>query len=159
MDYKKEIPEYAYHDDKRVSGFFGVFSFLSNFFPCRIHYEGLDYPSVENAYQAAKYPQNKRQKFTMVSPVQAKNLGKQIEDFNKKAWNASKYNIMALLVLQKFLTNQHLKEMLLATEDAYLEEKNHWNDVYWGVNEDGEGQNNLGHIIMGVRETIIKNKL
>lgn len=153
------VPEYAIHDDKQVRGFFGLFRFLSNFFPAKVHYEGLDYPSVEHAYQAAKWPPHKRQEFTMITAGQAKKLGKKAPKLDVKEWDEKKYNIMAVLVLQKFLMNQPLKEMLLATEDAYLEETNHWGDVWWGVNEDGEGKNNLGRILMGVRETIRKNKL
>jgi len=158
MSYETDVPEYAIHDDKRVCGFFGLFWFLSNFFPAKVHYEGLDYPSVEHAYQAAKWPPHKRSEFTMITADQAKKLGRAAK-IDKKEWDAKKYNIMAMLVLQKFLMNQPLKEMLLATEDVYLEERNHWGDVYWGVNEDGEGENNLGRILMGVRETIRKNKL
>jgi len=156
---KDNLPEYVIHTDNKVCGFCGIFEFLSNFFPCKVHYEGLDYPSVENAYQAAKWPENKRQEFTLISAAQAKKLGKKAPKFNQKEWDEKKYNVMAILVLQKFLMNRELKEMLLATEDAYLEETNHWGDTWWGVNEDGEGKNNLGHILMGVRETIKKNKL
>lgn len=153
------VPEYAIHTDTKVCGFFGPFRWLSNFFPCKVHYEGLDYPSVENAYQAAKWPINKRQEFTMISAAEAKKLGRQAPDLNKRKWDKSKYNLMAVLVLQKFLFNKDLKEMLLATGDAYLEESNHWNDLFWGKNEVGEGENKLGQILMGVRETIRKNKL
>ena len=159
MNYDTDIPEYSIHTDKRVAGFFSTFRFLSNFFPCTVHYEDLDYPSVENAYQSAKYPQNKRTQFTMCTAAQAKKLGRKAPKLDKKEWDAKKYHIMAALVLQKFLYNTDLKEMLLATDDAVLEERNHWNDIYWGVNEDGEGQNNLGKILMGVRETIKNNKL
>jgi ribA/ribD-fused uncharacterized protein len=159
MNVEQTIPEYAIHDNDRVCGFFGTFRFLSNFFPSQVHYEGLEYPSVEHAYQAAKWPPNKRDQFTMCSASEAKKLGKKSPNFKVSDWEEKKYFIMAGLVLQKFVMNQPLKEMLLATEDAYLEETNSWNDCYWGVNEDGEGKNNLGRILMGVRETIKKNKL
>lgn len=170
MNYETDIPEYAIHTDKRICGFFGTFRWLSNFFPCKVHFEGLDYPCLENAYQAAKWPAtgrhlwegNKtasREVFTMVSAAEAKKMGRKAPGLNVKEWDEKKYNIMALLVLQKFLMNQTLKEMLLATDDAYLEETNHWSDRYWGVDEDGVGENNLGRILMGVRETIRKNKL
>jgi ribA/ribD-fused uncharacterized protein len=76
-----------------------------------------------------------------------------------KEWEATKYHIMANLVFHKFLYNQDLKEMLLATDEAYLEETNHWQDRWWGCDEDGVGENNLGKILMGVRDTIRKNNL
>lgn len=156
---ESSIPEYAIHTDKKVSGFFGTFRFLSNFWPCKIHYEGLDYPSVENAYQAAKYPKNQRAEFTMVSAGKSKKMGKVAPGLDVKKWDKGKYEIMAWLVFQKFTMHQTLKEMLLATDDAELIEANHWGDEWWGVNENGEGKNNLGRILMGVRETIRQNKL
>ena len=152
------VPEYAIHTEDKVCGFFGLFRFLSNFFPAKVHFEGLDYPSVEHAYQAAKWPAHKRQEFTLITAGQAKKLGKQAK-LDPKKWDKRKYDVMAVLVLQKFLFNQTLKEMLLATGDAYLEETNHWGDRYWGKDEDGQGENNLGRILMGVRETIKQNKL
>ena len=158
---ESRVPDYAFYSDEKICGFFGVFRFLSNFFrvPNGIHYEGLWYPSVENAYQAAKWPTNKRQEFTMCSTGQAKKLGRQAPDFDKKKWDKKKFDIMAVLVLQKFLYNPDLKEMLLATGNAYLEETNSWGDTYWGCDEDGEGENKLGKILMAVRETIKENKI
>ena len=158
---ESKVPDYAFYSDDKICGFFGVFRFLSNFFPIPggIHYEGLQYRSVEHAYQAAKWPQNKRREFTLCSAGQAKKLGKQAPDFDKIKWDKKKYGIMAVLVFQKFTSNSDLKEMLLATGDAHLEETNSWGDTYWGCDEDGNGQNNLGKILMDVRETIRKNKL
>ena len=37
-----------------IDSFQGEYRFLSNFWPCVVEYEGTEYPSVENAYQAAK---------------------------------------------------------------------------------------------------------
>jgi len=155
------IPDYAFYSDDKICGFFGLFRFLSNFFPVPngVHYEGLTYFSVEHAYQAAKWPQNKRDEFTRCSASRAKKLGKQAPDFNNKEWDNKKYKIMVELCIQKFLYNNDLKEMLLATGDAYLEETNSWGDMWWGCNEDGEGKNNLGKILMGIRDTIRQNKL
>jgi predicted NAD-dependent protein-ADP-ribosyltransferase YbiA (DUF1768 family) len=33
----------------------------------------------------------------------------------------------------------------------YLEETNHWGDVFWGVDKDKGGKNNLGIILMHIR--------
>lgn len=42
---------------------------------------------------------------------------------------------------------------LLATRDRMLIEGNDWGDTFWGM-VDGEGENNLGKILMRVREEI-----
>lgn len=156
MNYFTEdnLPEYVIHTDNKVCGFCGLFRFLSNFFPCSIFHEGLWYPSVEAAYQASKWPQNKRDEFTRITAGQSKRIGKKAPDFDKIKWDKNKVKLMSLLVLQKFENNPDLKAMLKATGDAYLEETNSWGDTFWGRNEDGEGENNLGKILMAVRKTI-----
>lgn len=37
-----------------IAQFQGEYRFLSNFAPCTVTYDGVEYPSVEHAYQAAK---------------------------------------------------------------------------------------------------------
>ena len=34
--------------------------------------------------------------------------------------------------------------------DRYIEETNHWSDIFWSV----DGENNLGKILMGIRSKI-----
>jgi hypothetical protein len=46
--------EYAIHDSHLIHGFFGDYRWLSNFHSCPVYFDGLLYPSSENAYQAAK---------------------------------------------------------------------------------------------------------
>lgn len=50
-----------------------------------------------------------------------------------------------------------LTRALLETGDAELIEGNTWNDTFWGVCN-GEGENNLGRLLMKVREELIKQK-
>jgi hypothetical protein len=56
------------------------------------------------------------------------------------------------LILGKF-QDPELKTKLLATGDAELIEGNWWGDVYWGVCN-GEGRNELGKILMQVRDEL-----
>ena len=56
----------------------------------------------------------------------------------------------------KFYRNLDIREKLLATGDKYLEEKNFWNDVFWGVDYKKGGENKLGKILMKVRECLRK---
>ena len=57
---------------------------------------------------------------------------------------------MEQILWAKFEQNPGLKEKLINTGDAYLEETNTWNDTFWGVCK-GKGQNNLGKILMKIR--------
>ena len=83
------IPYYAIHADGKICGFFGKFRFLSNFYPLKngVGYEELIYPSVEHAYQAAKWPDNQRAQFIDISSAYAKKLGRLAPKFNANQWN------------------------------------------------------------------------
>ena len=43
----------------------------------------------------------------------------------------------------------------MATNDAYLEEGNTWGDKIWGT-VNGQGANNLGKILMQIRDELSK---
>ena len=154
------IPWYAVHDEGKIFGFFGSFSFLSNFYILEsgIFVNEMYYPSVENAYQSYKYPQGQRTQFINISPGQAKKLGKIAPNFNSKKWDKNKVPLMAALCRQKFTNDPKLREMLLMTVDCQLEERNSWKDIFWGCNENGEGENHLGHILMNIRHDLITQK-
>jgi ribA/ribD-fused uncharacterized protein len=150
------VPYFAIHDDGKIYGFFGPFRFLSNFYILDngVFMEDLFYPSVEHAYQAAKWPYNMRNQFVSFSPSHAKKMGAEAPKFNAKKWNKMKVSLMSGLCYQKFKNNPKLKDMLLMTEDAKLEERNNWGDVFWGTNPTGEGENQLGKILMDVRHNL-----
>jgi ribA/ribD-fused uncharacterized protein len=158
-DNHREVPFYAVHKDGLIAGFFGVFSFLSNFYILEngIWFEELTYPSVEHAYQAAKWPSTSREKFLDMEAWRAKKYGKLAPDFNKKRWDKKKAGLMNGLCRQKFDKNDKLRKMLLMTEDALLEERNAWGDREWGTDESGIGQNKLGIILMNIRSDLRKN--
>jgi ribA/ribD-fused uncharacterized protein len=151
--FEELVPHYAIHSNDIIAGFFGPFRFLSNFYPVK-NGVGLDemlFPSVEHAYQAAKWPVERRAQFIDVSAGKAKKLGKLAPDFNQKKWNKQKYH----LNWQKYQNDDKLKMKLLVTHGFLLEERNSWGDTDWGTNERGEGENNLGKILMRVRDKII----
>lgn len=136
----------------KILGFFGEYRFLSNFWPSLIEFEGLNYPTVENAYQAAKTTEEKeRMRFVNVSAAAAKSLGQKVK--LRPDWESFKIPVMNQCLKAKFALPD-LKKLLLSTGDAYLEETNTWKDRYWGVC-DGEGQNWLGRLIMSIRDDIV----
>ncbi len=146
-----KLHSYVVHNESEIKGFFGPYRFLSNFQLCPngIWYEGLKFPSTEHAYQAAKVPMDERDPFISCNCRDVKRLGGVVE-VSKEVWDAKKYNVMSQLVLQKFATDEELRDKLIATGNAYLEETNHWQDKTWGVCN-GVGTNWLGKILMSVR--------
>lgn len=157
MSDETAIPHYAIHKDGEIRGFFGQFRFLSNFWILEngIWFEELTYPSVEHAYQAAKWPVSQRAMFVNVTAGVAKKMGGEYPALNIKKWNKNKVELMRSLVYQKFEKNLKLRKMLMAMEGYTLDERNSWGDKFWGTNEQGEGENHLGQILMNVRDKFI----
>ena len=135
-----------------IRGFFGSYRWLSNFWPAVVKMSGLVFPSVENAYQAAKtLDPGVRKWLSEVSPSKAKQIGKTLRV--REDWEQIKLQVMYELVRYKFTCNLELKTRLIKTGDAYLEETNTWRDKFWGV-FNGQGENHMGKILMRIRKEI-----
>lgn len=135
-----------------IDSFRGDHSFLSNFHKCKVEFEGMTYPSVEHAFQAAKNPDPdyRRSVAAVGSPVTAKRMGKKTA--LRPDWEEVKEGVMYELLLSKF-SDPGLRDKLIATGDAELiEGNNHW-DRYWGVCR-GERLNKLGKLLMQMREKL-----
>lgn len=136
----------------KIDAFKDEYDFLSNFYGTTVFYNGLKFNSVEAAYQAAKCVNGKDMlMFTDFTPVIAKKMGKKVA--LRPDWENVKLDIMKTLVRYKFNNNPLLKEKLLETGDALLEEGNYWHDTYWGVCN-GVGENHLGKILMTIRDEL-----
>lgn len=134
--------------------FRGEFDFLSNFYRTPVEFEGFEYPTLEHAFHAAKSsdPDYRRQIQSAVTPARAKAFGRTGCKLPVR-WNTIRLDVMDKLVRQKFRFGTDMATRLLATQDAYLEEGNTWNDTFWGVCR-GEGENQLGRILMRVRDEL-----
>lgn len=153
-----------------IDKFEGRFRFLSNFYPCEIEYQGIKYPSNEHYYVALKI--NDTQFFkgkgmlgihdareyiaTISTPGEVKRAGRALSV--RKDWDDVKLKVMEYGVRQKFKKNIELKELLLSTGDQELVEGNYWHDICWGkcscAKCGNKGENNLGKILMKVRDEI-----
>lgn len=136
-----------------IDSFSGQYAWLSNFYTAPVPLDGVNYLSVEHAYQAAKTLNPKlRLKIKLTSSAgSAKRLGRQLE--LREDWEDVKLKIMEDLVYQKFTIHEGLRLKLVATNPAELVEGNHWGDTFWGVCK-GEGENHLGKILMIVRDHV-----
>lgn len=138
-----------------VTSFRGEHGFLSNFHPAPVEFEGRTYPTVENAFQAAKTADAEaRRKFEAMSPAQAKQAGGRRGGLVLRPdWEQVKDGIMRGLLEQKFGSGE-LRDQLAATAGRDLREGNTWGDRYWGVDaRTGQGENRLGRMLMEIRET------
>lgn len=135
-----------------IDRFSGGYRFLSNFYPCKVEYENLIYPSVEHAYQAAKSfnPIDRKSMQNVNTAGGAKRLGRSFS--LRRDWEEVKIDIMKELLATKF-DRQPLRNMLLATGVAFLIEGNNWGDDFWGVYTH-QGKNHLGKLLMEIRDTL-----
>lgn len=139
-----------------INEFRGKYYFLSNFYIAPVIWEGVRYTNNESAFQSAKLTSRiERQDFSELDPGAAKRRGRRVQ--LRHDWEKVKFQIMYEIVKAKFEQNEDLKIKLLETGDEYLEEGNTWGDKIWGTVK-GKGQNNLGKILMRVREELRQGK-
>ena len=135
-----------------INDFRGQYRYLSNYHFCKINYEGITYPSTEHAFQAAKTLDKESRLIIskLEKPAEAKRAGQIVQ--LRPNWNSIRIGIMYDICKIKF-TQPDLKAMLLSTGDETLVEGNWWKDTFWGVCN-GTGENNLGKILMKIREEL-----
>lgn len=144
-------------DTSTIDAFTGNYRWLSNFYPCAItDVDGITFPTVEHAYQAQKYT-DREVRLRIAgkrTPGEAKRAGRELPH-RRENWDAIKVTAMLVLLRHKFV-QPLFKELLLATGDRQLIEGNTWGDTFWGVCR-GKGENNLGKLLMEIREEALKN--
>lgn len=141
--------------------FFGPYNAngqLSNFYPSEIKMEDKKiYPTVEHYYQSMKFvgsndafAEKVRQAST---PALAKKMGGTREVKLRFDWEEKKLGIMREALLAKFIQHSFLKEFLLSTQSKHLIENSPY-DSYWGAGKSGKGQNQMGILLMELRENL-----
>jgi len=129
-------------------------SFLSNMHPCVIEYKGYLFTCVESAYQSMKCDLLiDKKKFIGIDGYKAKKLGQKIAI--RSDWDNIKFRVMKEILEIKF--NKEPFRSKLLEIDGQITEFNYWRDTYWGVCN-GVGDNNLGKILMNIRDRLSKTK-
>lgn len=136
------------------------YGIYSNFYPVVVKLYGLQYPSVEHAYQAAKTKDLvAREQVVGMTAVQAKKWGRSIA--LRADWDEARIPIMYDLLKQKFLvpaTDTSASRKLWLTGDRLLVEGNYWHDTFWGKcncsRHNWTGENYLGRLLMKIRREI-----
>ncbi len=140
-----------------VVEFQGEYRWLSNFWPVSVTDAGVEFPSVEHAYQAAKCDDEDWIVFCAnhnATPELIKKRSKTID--LRPNWDEIKMTVMYKLLQEKY-KNPRMRKSLLATGRQNIQEGNRWGDEFWGVNlnkNPNVGENWLGRMIMQVRTEI-----
>ena len=131
--------------------------FLSNFAPSPLYYDGILYPTVEHAFQAAKMV-NESDRLAIqaaVGPNMAKRIGR--HGLMRSDWEDIKVEVMRKCLMRKFLLDPELRQKLRTTAPQELVEGNTWHDNCWGdcscskcANK--KGTNYLGKLLMEIRD-------
>tara|TARA_R100000656_G_scaffold104176_1_gene75962 strand:- start:22188 stop:22634 length:447 start_codon:yes stop_codon:yes gene_type:complete len=133
-----------------IRSFKGRHSFLSNFYPAVVTWEGRVWPTVEHAYQATKTEDENEREWVDACETagQAKRMGENLT--LRDGWDEMKVDVMRDLLQLKFQA-EPVRSWLLDTGTAQLIEDNSWGDTFWGVCR-GKGENHLGRLLMEVRQ-------
>ena len=112
---------------------------LSNFYPCRMKFKNVTYPSEEHAYQHTKatFCSNNHAAAAILQAPNAyvaKSIGnsinKQCTNKQKQNWDLHKLDIMRDILRNKFQQSNHFRTALLATGDKKL--THDLIDPFWG---------------------------
>jgi ribA/ribD-fused uncharacterized protein len=149
-----------------VDSFTGRYRCFSNYWTHAVMMDGLEYPSNEHAFQAAKTLDPKqRESFLGLTAAQSKAQGQAVT--LRPDWEDVKVQVMRDLLRQKFDADKHpdLVALLVGTNPRPLIEGNSWHDVFWGVCSCGGhrfcakhkagGKNNLGILLMEIRAEFV----
>ena len=164
---EREIqPKLFFWKDNEENGY------LSNWYRRKFIIDDFEYLHVEQYMMAQKAKLfHDSTRYTAIlrasTPWECKDLGRQVTPFDKKAWDAVKYDVVLKGNRAKFEQNPDLKQMLLNTGNAILAEASP-KDTVWGIGLDASqaattdvsewpGQGLLGKALMELRMEFAEN--
>ena len=147
-------------------------AYLSNFYSAPMTIENVEYQSVEQFFTAEKtrtFGANITVNKIMDSnsPSEMKFFGKNTKGFSQSIWDAKASTVLLAGLRSKFHQNTNLQRKLLDTQQKHLAEASK-NDKVWGIGmaitdpnafdrEKWQGKNQLGNLLMKVRDEIGRN--
>ena len=144
--------------EKRIIRFYSVnaeYGEFSNFAPYPIMLRGKRWPTTEHYFQAQKFESRADQEEirNANTPMLAARWGRDRKRKLRRDWERVKVGVMREAVEAKFRQHEELSALLLDTGEAMLVEHTE-NDEFWGDGGDGSGRNELGRILMAVRQRL-----
>jgi len=129
-----------------------------------IEVDGALYPTVEHAYQCARYTDEKIKEEIRdaTSPMKAWQVSSKYKHLQKPEFKDENYKreVMKEMMRFKMLQHEEVKHVLLDSGDLEIIKKVVTyppGDGFWDIGEDGKGRNEIGKIWMEIREELKKN--
>ncbi len=139
----------------------GDYKAFSNFAKKPFTLDGQEYISVENYFQSQKFadtaPEYAEQIRNQKNPALTRVMGKTKKHPIRADWEDVKLDIMRRGLVAKFQAHTDLKDLLVGTGAARLEEESAV-DSFWGIGADGTGENQMGKLLMDVRAELAGGK-
>lgn len=147
----------SYEDKESVYFFSHGLDPLNNWSAHAVRIWDKIFPSVEHGFHYRKFSETAPEIAVAIlaapSPWAAMQIERKNQDKRRKDWQAVKLGIMTELVQAKVAQNEDVKACLLKTDTKKIVENSPW-DTFWGIGEDGLGQNHMGKILMEIRDTL-----
>lgn len=147
----------TYETDTAIYFFSGPFDPLNNWSAHAVEIWGERFPTIEHAYHWRKFSETAPEVATEIlaapSPWATMQIDRRHKAKRRTDWHDVKVAIMTEIVQAKVAQNQDVREMLLATGTKQIIE-NSPVDAFWGCGENGDGRNQMGKILMSIRDKL-----
>lgn len=131
------------------------YGWLSSFSDHAFRLDDVTWPTVEHFYQAQKYVGTEAA--IRIRQADSASIARKIGQNRSLAvrpdWEEVKVAVMRRAIQARFEQNHKLRRQLLDTGNEELIHQSE-SDLYWGRNQEGIGDNQLGEIIMKVRSSL-----
>jgi ribA/ribD-fused uncharacterized protein len=124
-----------------------------------IEIDSIVYPTVEHAYQCARYTDQKiiEEVRTAHSPMKAWEISSRYKSFTKLGFTHNKLTIMKDLMRKKVQQHDDVRQTLLDSGDLKIVKhivSGPPADGFWDDGEDGMGLNHMGRMWMEIRDEL-----
>ena len=128
---------------------------LNNWSAHTVEIWSIKFPTLEHGYHYKKFDESYPDIAALVlaapSPWAAKQIEREHGNKRREDWEDIKVSIMTELLRAKVAQNQDVKDCLQKTGKKAIIENSPW-DGFWGIGENGKGQNQIGKILMMIRD-------
>jgi len=133
----------------------GSHGWLANFSSHEFNLGGKNWPSVEHYFQAMKFKKRRiRARIAgAATPAKAKSIAAANRDSKRRDWPQIRNLVMYNAIRAKFIQHPDLRRKLLKTRKRIIIEDAR-DDLYWGCGADGSGKNQMGRLLMRLRNNL-----